>query len=156
MTFAPGKVQLDGQSGRWHRDLQIDLARLRETYKTDVLVSLVEDHELADLKIGRLREEASQAGIMVVRFPIPDVSVPASMEATQFLVASIVNELSVGRVVVIHCKGGLGRTGLVAACVLVRLGAPAAGAVAAVRSVREGTIETLRQERFVHEFANVS
>src|SRR5688572_20773509 len=46
MTFAPGKFQVDGHSGSWDRDLVADLKRLHYTFKTDVLVSLIEESEL--------------------------------------------------------------------------------------------------------------
>jgi protein-tyrosine phosphatase len=153
MTFAPGKIQADGHSGSWNRNLSADLERLRATYETDVLVSLVEDHELAELKIDTLPDVATDIGIEVLRFPIRDVSVPSSHSETRRLVGSILTALGANRVVVVHCKGGLGRSGLVVACVLQQLGASAAEAITAVRAARAGAIETKEQERFVHEFA---
>ena len=54
MTFAPGKKRDSSWSGVWDRDLRQDLRRLRDTYRTDVLVSLIEDQELRDVQITDL------------------------------------------------------------------------------------------------------
>ena len=43
---------------------------------------------------------------------------------------------------VVHCRGGLGRSGLVAASVLVALGHPSGEAIRIVRVAREGALET--------------
>jgi ADP-ribosyl-[dinitrogen reductase] hydrolase len=58
-----------------------------------------------------------------------------------------------GKNVVVHCRGGLGRTGTVAACVLVALGRHTAeDAIETVRKARRGTIQTNEQEGFVRRF----
>ena len=54
-----------------------------------------------------------------------------------------------GGKVLVHCKGGLGRAGLVAARILVERGVPPRAAIDAVRTVRPGAVETAAQERHV-------
>lgn len=149
MTFAPGKAQREAMSGSWDRDLATDLGRLRDEYRAENLVCLLEDHELRELGITDLEKVAAEAGISVRRFPIRDFGVPRSLPETRSLVEWILGEIRAGRVVVLCCKGGLGRTGTIAACVLAGLGAPASAAIACVRSVRSGAVETSEQERFV-------
>jgi protein-tyrosine phosphatase len=56
--------------------------------------------------------------------------------------------------VVTYCRGGLGRAGMTAACVLVRSGAGPDEAIDAVRRFRKGAIETLAQEQYVREFVS--
>lgn len=58
-----------------------------------------------------------------------------------------------GRRVVVHCRGGLGRAGLTAACLLVQAGMPPEQATLRVREARPGTIETEAQVQFIHDFA---
>jgi ADP-ribosyl-[dinitrogen reductase] hydrolase len=53
---------------------------------------------------------------------------------------------------VVHCKGGLGRTGMFAARILIELeGLGADEASARCREVRPGTVETAGQERYLRE-----
>ena len=54
-----------------------------------------------------------------------------------------------GRDVLVHCRGGLGRAGTIAARLLIELGMEPATAIRQVRAVRPGAIETLEQEKYV-------
>ena len=58
-----------------------------------------------------------------------------------------------GQTVVVHCKGGLGRSGLVVASGLTTLGYSAEASLAIVRQTRPGSVETQKQEAFVAQFA---
>jgi ADP-ribosyl-[dinitrogen reductase] hydrolase len=152
MTFAPGK-RAQGLDGHWDRALATDLARLRKEYATDVLVSLIEPHELELLHIPNLQEAATDAGITVERFAIRDGGVPSDTAKFATLVERTVEHLRAGRTVVIHCRGGLGRTGLLAAACLRALGVDARRAIELVRVARHGTIENATQEAYVQSVA---
>jgi hypothetical protein len=153
LTFAPGKKQRDALTGRWERDLDADLERLRHQWHTDVLLSLIEEHEFTALGIPTLRGHAQHYGIQVIWFPIRDVSIPTSMEEFAAMVKVVHNVLEEGKTVVIHCMGGLGRTGLVAAALLVHATELSPEeAIAVVRRARQGTIQTVEQEQFVSSF----
>jgi hypothetical protein len=151
MTLAPGK-KIDG---KWDRDLDADLARLRDEYSCDLLVSLMEDDEYRRFQIEDLFEKAPAHGIAVARFPIRDVHPPRKAEMPQFLelIDKILEAARAGQTVVIHCRGGLGRTGTVAAACLVALGHAPAEAIARVRAARRGAVETREQERWVEAYA---
>lgn len=149
LTFAPGK-NVHGMAGIWRRNLAADLARLRETYGAKVLVSLVEDHELVSLGIASLVDQAEKQGIRVLRHPIVDGGVPESKPAVHALLDEVLDRAARGESVVVHCRGGLGRAGLVAACCLVARSVSPSVAIQVVRTTRNGAIETKRQEDFVH------
>ncbi len=154
MTFAPGMKTL-GQRGRWERDLQADLRVLRDEYGADVLVSVMEEHEYRGYKIPELFEQDVVQGVEVLRFAIEDMNIPREAEAEEYedLICNIVDRMREGKNVVVHCRGGLGRTGTVAACVLVYLGDQSADeAIGAVRAARKGTVQTRDQEDFVRRF----
>ncbi|MBK7462828.1 MAG: dual specificity protein phosphatase family protein [Betaproteobacteria bacterium] len=57
--------------------------------------------------------------------------------------------MATGKNVFIHCKGGLGRTGTISACLLIESGMKHLEAIDCVRKARQNTIETAAQEFFV-------
>ena len=152
MTFAPG-MRTPGRHGRWERDLDADLRVLREEHGADVLVSVLEEHEYGGYGIPELFERDRVGGIEVLRFAIEDMNVPREAEADEYeaLIQDVVGRMREGENVVVHCRGG--RTGTVAACVLVALGNHSADeAIDAVRAARRGTVQTRDQEDFVRRF----
>ena len=148
MTFLPGKHD-SGVGGAHRRTLGLDARELREHWKTDVLVLLVEDHELASLVPGDLPKAMADMGIELIRFPIVDQGVPTDQAAFHALTKDIADRIRAGEHVVVACRGGLGRTGTVVACVLREAGADDATAKALTREKRKRAIESAAQERFV-------
>ncbi len=156
MTFAPGKRQSHAMSGTWERDLDTDLERVSERYRIDTLVSLLTDAELRELGIGDLVERCVGNGIGVIRFPVGDYSVPGSPEDYYKFISRVVSRLEDGCRVVVHCKGGLGRAGMTAACIAVAVSKDEIDgdeAIRLVRIARDGAVETQEQERFIREYA---
>lgn len=150
ITFLPGKRARSAFGAPWQRDLGLDLDALRAA-GTTLLVSLVEDAELRALGAGSLEPEARARGIDVLRAPVVDGSVPTPALARE-VVARALTELDRGGYVVVHCRGGLGRAGTLAACILVGLGRSPAAALAEVRAARPGAVENTAQERFLAAF----
>jgi ADP-ribosyl-[dinitrogen reductase] hydrolase len=54
-----------------------------------------------------------------------------------------------GNRIVVHCRGGLGRTGVIAARLLIELGEAPDKALQRVRAARPGAVETPEQEDYV-------
>ena len=86
-------------------------------------IDLTEPHELAPYD-ALLAEEAAARGMEVrhVRRPIRDVSVPRSPDVMRAILDTIDSALGDGGKVYVHCFGGIGRTGTVVGCHLVRRG----------------------------------
>lgn len=157
LTFAPGKHQDLPLSGHaWRRDLTQDLTRLTAEYRTDVLVSLLEDHEYDALRIPNLLAEAAGRGWQVKRLPIKDGGVPTQQADVVELIAVILQAVLIGRNVVIHCMGGLGRAGTVGGCVLVASGMSPDQALHSLKEARGTNCpETDAQRQFIRSFAAV-
>ncbi|HEY9616684.1 MAG TPA: cyclin-dependent kinase inhibitor 3 family protein [Microcoleaceae cyanobacterium] len=152
MTIAPGKRNI-GMHAIWERDLETDLTHLRHHYRVEKLVTLLETPEFAALQIPNLLIQVQAHGMRSQQFPIHDFGTPTSMQGLLELVESILEDVAQGQTVVIHCKAGLGRTGLVTAACLVALGYSPDDAFAAVRQSRPGSIETPAQEAYAEAFA---
>ena len=150
LTFCPGKYDPDAMTGYWERDLELDLDAICD-WGAAAVVTLVEHKELAELRIERLGEAVTRRNLAWFHLPIIDASIPDKQFERQWEISG--NELRSllrsRRDVLIHCKGGLGRTGLVAALLLVELGMAPEVAIARVRAVRPGAIETHAQKRYV-------
>ncbi len=72
------------------------------------------------------------------RMPIADLSTPTAAEMARILDA-IDDALEAGQVVYVHCYGGIGRTGTVVGCYLVRHGLSGQEALAEIARLRQGT-----------------
>jgi len=153
ITFCPGKIQHDALSGRWKRDLKVDIKALAQ-WNAAAVLTLLEPHEIEALQVTDLGEEVRQRQMIWRHAPIQDVSVPSAGFETkwQTLGPELRELLSNGFNVLVHCKGGLGRAGMIAARLLVESGWEKQAAILAVRSVRRGAIETREQEDHVRQF----
>ena len=141
----PGALAVTHCPGR-HGDLAADLAALRR-WGANQLLSLCEPGEFPDA--AALEAGLAHAHIAWVRFPIPDYGIPAPGPAWRALADRTLERLDAGDRVAIHCWGGRGRSGALAAALLLARGLPAPEAIAQVRRARPGAIETAGQEAWV-------
>jgi ADP-ribosyl-[dinitrogen reductase] hydrolase len=156
ITFAPGK-KTRGTHNFWNRDLDTDLDRLKKLGVT-TLTPFLENDELERLQIPDLVEAAQTRGMCVRRFPFHDVGVPEKIEDAVRFIREVARLFQKGERVLMHCNGGLGRAGTMAACVRLALGLDAGPneAIAMVRRLRSRrAIETKEQEGFVARFQKV-
>jgi protein-tyrosine phosphatase len=153
LTFLPGKRGISQRypGHVYQRDTSTDLATMHADGVVR-LVLLVEDHELDRWGDDRIVQLGADVGIDVRRYPIADGAAPASNIEMDRILDAIDEGRAAGDVAV-ACMGGVGRSGMVAACALVRAGASSAEAIARVRSLRHPTaVETAAQERFVNGY----
>jgi len=140
MTFLPGKKGI-GYSGDWWRDLDADVAALRELHGCDTLLLLVEDNELVSTKTTQLSSAFERHGIELRRHPVIDMNVPADAASYRSTLEGMTGAIRAGQTVVIACRGGLGRTGTAVACLLVDAGMEPDAAIALTRAARPKAIE---------------
>jgi len=120
----------------------------------DAVLSLLTPTEDVDLDLQAERGEANACGIEFISFPIPDRQVPDSEAAMASTAETLDAVLTSGKNVVVHCRQGVGRTGLVAACLLVAKGLSPQEAVARLSAARgEPVPETLEQRRWIDRYA---
>ena len=150
ITLCPGKWQAHSVSGRWQRDMDTDLQALRQ-WGAAAVVTLMPQDELAACQADTIGTACERHGMEWYHLPIQDVSVPTPVFETAWLYAGLRlrAHLRQGRHVLLHCRGGLGRSGTLAARLLAELGWEPRQAVQAVRCARPGAIETRQQELHV-------
>ncbi len=137
----PGKLAGCARPGRGGT-LGNDLVELRER-GIGAVVSLTE----LPLAASVLEE----MGFRHLHLPIRDFTPPTRGQMKAF--ADFVESCNAdGLAVVVHCAAGMGRTGTMLAAYLVTQGRSAKEAVAEVRQVRPGSIETSEQERCIADF----
>lgn len=146
ITFCPGKHDRHAHTGAWERNLDIDLDFIA-AWGARLVLTLVEPAELTALKVPNLGEEVQRRGLDWRHLPIADYSIPGETFEQQWLThgREIRALLRQGHDVLVHCKGGLGRAGMIAARLLVELGMDPTEAIRSVRRARKGAIETPSQ-----------
>jgi ADP-ribosylglycohydrolase/protein-tyrosine phosphatase len=149
MTLCPGKVQNSSMSGEWERDLDLDMGAI-VAWGASALVTLMQPHEFKAFGVEALPERIP-SGLNHYVLPILDGGTPDKpWENTWKRVGpEIRGHLKQGHRIIIHCRGGLGRTGLLTARILIEFGLEARRAIEIVRRARPGAIENWDQEHYV-------
>ncbi len=104
-----------------------------------------------------LTEEPPDAGTLNAHsidqrhIPVQDYAPPTTEQMSEF-VTLVEDAVESGQPAGVHCTAGLGRSGTMAAAYLVATGASADDAIATLRELRPGSIETAEQEAAVRRF----
>jgi protein-tyrosine phosphatase len=138
------------RGGDWLED---DLKSWHEAGAT-VILSLLELHENTDLGLEDEPAAAARAGLAYICFPIEDRSVPTSREAMRALLDEMETLLKEGADVLVHCRQGIGRSGLVAIALLIRAGKSVDEAIEIASAARGLPVpETPAQLAWVRSFS---
>jgi len=133
-------------------DWLVDEAKGWRRAGIDVIVSLLEMDEVAQLDLAGEAEAAEESNVRFVSFPIRDRGIPASTTAALSLITVIVDALRNGKNVAVHCRQGIGRSGMIAAGVLVNSGITPEQAIETVSLARGRMIpETRGQRQWLNE-----
>ena len=140
---------------RGNDGLDEDLANLKQG-GIEVLVSLLVPDEAIDYGLGAEGEIAERLGIQFVSYPVTDSTTPADIDSFRLLVAQLADAVQVGKHVGVHCRGCIGRSVVMTACVLVHLGFEAADALALIEEARGCPVpETREQQNWILKFEPV-
>lgn len=156
MSYCPGRYLRGWGLMGGQRDLDKDLDTIRR-WGARTMVTLVQDSELRTLGVPHMAETVPARGFDWFHAPIRDFSAPGSaFELAWAEAGPVVRErLRQGEDVLLHCRAGLGRTGTVAARLLVEFGHEPEAAIAIVRRARQGTVENAEQVEYVHGLAEL-
>jgi protein-tyrosine phosphatase len=133
--------------------LRDDLANWKRL-GVDTVLSLLTPEEERDMDLRDEATEARSQGLEFASLPIPDREVPKSETKLAEALEDTNRALSGGKNVVVHCRQGIGRSGLVAACLLVKKGVSPGAAVELVSAARGVSVpETSEQRDWIDHYA---
>lgn len=148
----PGKLALAARprGGDWLED---ELRDWRQA-GIDTVISLLTPNEEASLELSKEGSRTKALGMTFIALPIEDRQVPNSETEVTSALDRINAMLTSGKNVLIHCRQGVGRTGLIGACLLVSKGVDPSSAVDRL-SVSRGVAvpETSEQRRWIDHYA---
>ena len=143
-----GRFAAGEYPGAWNRDEAAGKLRTLLRKGINHFIDLTEEGELESYA-EIAEQEADRLDMEVVheRHPIVDVSVPRSSQQTACILDAIDAALYDGRNIYMHCWGGVGRTGTVVGCWLVRHGMTGDEALARVADWWRGVPKAYRLPR---------
>ncbi|HEY1679035.1 MAG TPA: dual specificity protein phosphatase family protein [Candidatus Sulfotelmatobacter sp.] len=148
----PGKLAVAARprGGDWLRD---ELETLKRA-GVGAILSLLTPEEERDLDLREEAAESRRQGVKFISFPIPDRQVPSSEAKLGKTLEKLASLLSQETNVLVHCRQGIGRSGLVAACLLVKNGMSPGAALDAVSGARGIPVpETAEQREWIERYA---
>jgi protein-tyrosine phosphatase len=121
----------------------------------NIVLSLLTPEEEEDLNLTLESRTAEEAGLKFLSLPIPDRQVPPSPSQVAPVLDELDADLASGKNAVIHCRQGVGRSGLIAACLLVTRGENPGSAVVELERARGTTVpETAEQRAWIDLYAS--
>jgi protein-tyrosine phosphatase len=133
--------------------LELDVTEWR-TSGVDLVISLLELEEVSELGLQREAGFCRARGIEFISFPIPDRGVPDARQALE-IARSIADGIAGGRSIAVHCRAGIGRSSMIAACAMICSGIEASEALNLIRAARGVIVpDTEEQRDWIIAFGN--
>jgi protein-tyrosine phosphatase len=134
--------------------------RLRKQMKeyrrkgVDILVSFLRKDEIMSLGLEDEGFHAEKNQMEFVHFPIVDHAAPSKSGRSTALIQTLAESVKSGKSVLMHCWGGIGRSGTVAVAILIALGKDRQEAITTVSTARRLPVpESGAQQRWLEWFA---
>jgi len=149
LVACPG-IRVNAMSPSSKKNLTMDVQEIID-WGANGVVCFLEPHELAIARIEELPEKVQEAGMWWRLLPIVDMGVPTQEFEDVWAEEGelIRHALRIGERVIFHCYAGLGRTGMMAARILVEMGMDPEVAIATVRQDNSRRIQNEKQENLV-------
>lgn len=166
ITLCPGKKGPSTFGGRWDRDLDTDLAAIKRDFDPKLIITLMTREELMLSKVSDIGSKIEELGIRWLHFPIEDMAIAGQRFEEMWRAERLYILRTLGHRtsrddyfdvrnegnILIHCRGGLGRSGMLATVILSELGLRNETALRYVRKIRPGAVETKYQEEYTREY----
>lgn len=149
----PGKLAMSARprGGDWLDD---EIAGWRRE-GISTIVSLLTPEEEKDLALQHEAAQLKAGGLSFVSLPIPDRNVPHSLSKMQSTIQELDHTLSSGKNVLVHCRQGIGRSGLLAASLLINRGWSPRVAMKELSDLRGTPVpETAEQEQWIENYVS--
>lgn len=127
-------------------DLASDIAAMID-WQPGIVLSMTEQHEMEEGGCGNLSQILARSDIPWIHLPIADFGALNSADGANWppVSARLHRLLDEDRGVLLHCRGGQGRSGMIALRLLVERGEEPGEALKRLRDVRPGAVETAEQ-----------
>jgi protein-tyrosine phosphatase len=133
-----------------------DDLRFLQQAGVDVIVSALTVSEAEELGLNAEAQECTQSGLMFISFPIEDRSLPTDHEKFDSLVDQLLQYSRSGKAIAVHCRAGIGRSSLIAACVLVKMGLLPEAAFRIIEESRGCPVpDTPEQRQWVERYSRI-
>ncbi len=148
----PGRLAVSPRprGGDWLEDEIADWKRSGVNF----VLSLLEKAEERDLNLSKEAETVRAKGLEFLSLPIPDRQPPGSEVKLAQALDHVTQALKSGKNVLVHCRQGVGRSGLVAVCLLMKNGMSPGASLEKVTAARGVEVpETKEQREWIDHYA---
>lgn len=134
-------------------DLTSSITQLKQA-GADAIITMMSDEELAKFDVSDLPETVRQSGLTWFQFPVEDDAAPDEKfeKAWQSQKSEVLSMIKQGKCIAIHCRGGSGRTGFMAAVIMRELGINADQATEMVKSLRPNSLKLTAHTEYLSKF----